>query len=784
MSGTQASAPARKRIHKLGVVGAGTMGGAIAALAASAGLPVVLLDVPGVGAGAGERNGPAKRGLDRQLKARPAAFLDPARAALIETGNTEDDLEKLAGCDWVIEAIIEHLEPKRALFARLERLLPAETIVSSNTSGIPMRQLSEGRNDLFRRRFLGTHFFNPPRYLHLLELIPTPDTVPEVLTTIEQFGDRILGKGIVRARDVPGFIGNRLGVHGLIQAIRLMTELDLEIDEVDALTGPLLGRPRSAAFRTADLTGLDVLAHVAGELAQATGQDFALPDWVEALVEQGHLGEKSGIGFYQRREGQIWTLDWRSGDYRPRAELRLAELESLLKLPLKERLPGILSLRGKHGDFLRRLLLTSSHYTLERTPEIAYDLVSVDRALEWGFGWELGPFAQMDAVRLQRLSEGFAELGLLEPALLAQASDGGFYRTEDGSRFQLALAGGYEPRPEEPGVIRLARLREAGRVLQESKDAALLDLGDGVVLLEFHTKLNVIGEGILRMLDAGLKLVEREGYAGLVIGNEDARAFSAGANVALILSLAQEGDWDELERAARQFQRASMSLRYAPFPIVVAPAGLTLGGGLEFMLHADQVQAGAELYAGLVEVGVGIIPAGGGTKELLFRFTQELAPYSEADSFEAVRRAFELIALGRTSGSALEARSMGLLRHGDRITMNRDRLLADAKAMVLSLAPDYVPPQPPTITALGREALGNLRYGVWALHEAGQATDYEREIGEALSYVLAGGDGPPRLVTEQDILDLEREAFLKLAGNKKTQQRMAHMLKTGKPLRN
>ncbi|HET9016981.1 MAG TPA: 3-hydroxyacyl-CoA dehydrogenase/enoyl-CoA hydratase family protein [Thermomicrobiaceae bacterium] len=771
----------RTRIQRLGVVGAGTMGAAIAALAASAGVPVVLLDIPGDG----DRNGPAKRGLDRALKARPAAFMDAERARLITLGNTEDDLARLAGCDWVVEAIVEQLEPKRALYERLEDVLPPAAIVSSNTSGIPMSALTEGRSPWFRHHFLGTHFFNPPRYLHLLELIPTAETEPDVLATIEHFGTRVLGKGVVLARDVPGFIGNRLGIYGMVQAMRLMERFDLTIDEVDALTGPLIGRPRSATFRTADLSGLDVLQHVATELTQTTGEDFAMPAWAVRLVEQGRLGEKTRAGFYQREGQEIRTLDWKTGEYGPRGDLRLPELGALKDQPLDARLRGVLDLPGKYGDFMGTLSLTSAHYTLEHAAEVAYDLTAVDRALEWGFGWEAGPFRGMDMVGLDRVRSGLAGLGLSEPPLLAAAGTTGFYGQQDGAAVRLSFGGDYGPVPSLPGAISLATLRDQRRVLKETRDTSLLDLGDGVVMLDLHnSKLNAIGEDILRALDAALRLVGAEEYAGLVIGTEDPRAFSSGANIGMLLSLAQEGAWDEIELALRQFQRASMSIRYAPFPVVVAPAGMTLGGGAEFMLHADHVQAGAELYTGLVEAGIGIIPAGGGTKELLFRFTRELVPYQEADPFEGVRRAFNLIALGQTSTSAAEARAMGMLRDRDRVTMNRDLLIADARAAVLTLAPDYVAPTPPRITALGREAIGNLRYGIWAMREGGQITEHEIEIGNALAYVLSGGDGPPREVSEQDILDLEREAVLRLVGTRKTQERIAYTLKTGKPLRN
>jgi 3-hydroxyacyl-CoA dehydrogenase len=629
-----------------------------------------------------------------------------------------------------------------------------------------MRELIDGRSENFRRRFIGAHFFNPPRYLHLLELIPTDDTDPAVLGAVERFGRRVLGKGTVIARDVPGFIGNRIGLYGIVQTLRLMEQHGLTIDEVDALTGPLLGRPRSATFRTADIAGLDVLSHVTTQLAETTGEDFALPEWVNQLIEQGALGEKTGAGFYRREGRDILTLDPASGEYQPRADIRTPELGALRDLPLDDRVVAALDLPGNYGAFLTDLFLTMSHYVLEHAPIVAWDPASVDRAIEWGFGWEKGPFKLMQAVGTERIRAAFSERGWPEPTLLRD----GFIV------------------PDSPldDVVSLRSVRSSGGVIRESKEAALLDIDDGVLLLEFTSaaRLNALGEGILRMLDTAMKVVASDGYAGLVIANEDTRAFSAGANLALVLSLAQEGDWDELDSLIRTFQRAITSLRRVPFPVVVAPAGMALGGGAELVLHADHVQAHAEAYIGLVEVGVGLIPAGGGTKELLMRFTRELAPYAEADPFEAARRAFMLIGMAETSTSALHARRLGFLRHGDRITMNRDYLIADAKAAVLALAPDYVSPAPMPITALGRDTLGNLKYGIWSMKEAGQISDHDVEIGHKLAYILAGGDGPPREVTEQDLLDLEREAFLSLLGTRKTQERIAHTLKTGKPLRN
>jgi len=767
------------RIGKIGVIGAGAMGSGIAALAASAGFPVVLLDVPGDT----DKNAAARNGVQRALKGKPPQFMAPDRAALITIGNTADDLMSLADCDWIIEAIIEQPAPKRQLFEQLERVISPTAIVSTNTSAIPVRTLVESRTEPFRRRFLGTHFFNPPRYLHLLEVIPTERTAPEVVAAIRAFGERLLGKGIVVARDVPGFIANRLGIHGFLRAMRYMQELDLTIDEVDALTGPLLGRPKSATFRTGDISGLDVLAHVASGLSATTGEDFVLPDWVRTLVAEKRLGEKTGAGFYKKVGKEIQTLDWKTGDYAPAVTPVLKDLEFIQGLPLNDRLHALTTAGGRHAEFLRKLLLSESHYTLTKTPEIASDIVSVDRAMEWGYAWESGPFKQMDAVGLEFLRGGFLTLGLGEPPLLRTAQESFYRRPGNGERY-LTFVGQYSPVDELAGHLSLDALRLRTRVMEQSPDAALYDVGEGVLLLEFRSKMNSLGEGVLQMLDAALDRAERGRHTGLIIGNDDPRTFTAGADLALVLRQAAAGEWQALEAGVESFQRLVASLRQKPFPVVVAPFGLTLGGGAEMTLHASRVQAHAELYVGLVEVGVGLIPAGGGTKELLFRFSDEIAAYEEADPFEAVKRAFKMIALATTSTSALDARKLGFLRDGDRISMNRDHLLGDAKARVLEMARDYVAPPPRRIRALGREAIGNLEYAIWAMHEGGQASEHDVRIGRALARVLAGGDGPPRDVSEQDVLDLEREAFLSLLGTKETQQRIEHMLKTGKPLRN
>jgi 3-hydroxyacyl-CoA dehydrogenase len=750
------------------------MGGAIAALCASAGVPVVMLDIPGKE----DKLEFVKKGLDRQLKSKPASLMDKSRAALIEIGTT-DDLGKLKDCDWIVEVIIERAQPKQELFARLEAIAP-KAIVSSNTSGIPMKTLLEGRSESFRKRFLGTHFFAPVRYLHLLELIPTPETDPAVLHTVQAFGERVLGKGTVLCKDAPGFIANRLGVFGMNQAMRLMMSEGLTIDEVDSLTGPLMGRPNSATFRTADISGLDVMNLVSTEMAHLTGEDFSMPDWVKGLMEKGALGEKTGAGFYKKVGKDILTFDYHSGEYQPQQKLRTAETGALKDLPLNARLQKIGELPGKYGAFARKLFLSTAHYTLERASEIAYDIVSIDKALEGGFAWEQGPFKNMDAVGLDNLRRGLAEAGLSEPELLKKAQ-GGFYK----NGHYLGFDGQYHPLPSEEGVIRLGPVKSAGKTLLESKEYALLDLGDGVALFENRAKMGTLGEGPISGLHKSLDWVEANNYSGLVLSHEDPRTYSAGANLALVLMAVQEGAWDDMQVATHRFQQTSMRLRRSPFPVVSAPFGLTLGGGAEFSLHSSAVQAHAELYMGLVEAGVGLLPGGGGTKEMLFRFTGEIAAYGpEADVFEGVKRAFQMIMLAQTSTSALEARSMGFLRPSDGISMNRDRLIADAKRRVLFMAPDFVPQAPMKIRALGAEGIGNLRYALWQFQEAKQASEHDALVGNQVAYVLCGGDGPAREVTEQDILDLEREGFLKLLGTKKTQERIAHTLKTGKPLRN
>ncbi len=769
------------RVTTVGVVGAGAMGSGIAALAASAGCRVVLLDIPGdADPKSPNRSAPAKNGLQKAIKSKPASFMEAAVVARVRTGNTDDHLQWLAECDWICEAIIEQPAPKQALFARIEALMKPTAIVASNTSGIPMAVLLEGRGEKFRRRFLGTHFFNPPRYMHLLEVIPTPETDPAVISALRGFAERTLGKGIVIAKDVPGFIANRLGVYGMVSTMRRMAQHGLTLDVVDGLTGNLIGRARSATFRTGDLSGLDVLAHVTKGIGAITGEDFALPAWVhEELVGKGRLGDKTGGGFYQKTKQGTLTFDWKTKAYVPQQRLEGGDIGAAIRLPVPQRLPAIKSLPGAQGAFIREHVVDVAHYTLTLASQLAYDLVAIDRAMEWGYGWEAGPFQVMDALGLDWLRREFERAGHDIPHLL-EVAQGAFYRNGE----YLTFDGTYEPIPAIPGRISLAGLAQRGRVLEDNGLSRLLDLGDGVACFEFRSKMNTLGAGVLEGLEKALCTVEKLGFNGMVIGNDDARAFSVGADLSLVSFAVAAGAWDDIEESIRTFQNATMSIRRAPFPVVVAPAGMTLGGGAEFTLHADAVQAHAETYMGLVEVGVGLLPGGGGTKELLMRFTRALQPYEELDLFAAVKRAFKVIAFATTSTSAHEARALGFLCDRDRISMNRDQQIADAKQRVLDLAPDYLPPGEMRVRALGREGIGNLEYALWAAKEAGQASAHDVRVGRAVAYVLCGGDGIPRDVTEQDILDLEREQFLSLLGTKETQERIAYTLKTGKPLRN
>lgn len=747
-----------KKIRRAAVLGAGTMGAGIAAHLANAGVPVLLLDIAADGE---DKNAVVKKGWERALKAKPASLMDPARAHLVSLGNMTDDFEKLAEVDWVVEAIVERLDVKQQLHERLEQVTSDSTIVSSNSSGIPMFLQVKGRSEAFKKRFLGTHFFNPPRYLHLLELIPTPNTDPDVVKTISEFGDRVLGKGIVVAHDVPGFAANRVGIGCMSQTIKVMMEMGVSADVVDVLTGPLIGRPKSATCRTADLTGLDVATTVARNIQEATGEQVAMPSVLDEMVKKGMLGEKTGGGFYKKEKAggktNILTLNFETWEYEDRGKVLLEEIKDLRLLATpQERIAALLDSPGEAGEFTRRTIFHQIHYAADKVGEVAATAQDVDNALRWGFGWEVGPLELAESLGRDRCLQAFEAAGLDVPA---------YFQTQ---RQAVADSG-------------LLTSKSLTKKVFGNESATLWDTGDGVALLEFHSKGNSIGAKTLEMFDRTHEEVLKN-FAGLVVGNEG-QHWCAGADIGMILSLAKEQNFEEIRKACRAFQGMTCRLRYAPFPVVSAPFGMTLGGGCEVMLYSDLDIAHAELYTGLVEVGVGILPAGGGTTEMLIRMNERLLP--GADPFVAVQKAFELIAMGKVSTSAQDAQNLGFLRATDRIVMNKDRLLSEAKLAVLSLADGYVAPTPRMVKVLGESAFGNLCTGAYGMMQSGFITEYEYHLAETIGRVLCGGEMNRADVVHEDVLlELEEEAFLHLSGQANTQARLEYTLKTGKTLRN
>ena len=770
-------------IRSAAVLGAGTMGAQIAAHLANAGVPTLLLDVDAQ---------TAADGLKRARALSPDPFFTPAAATLIRTGGFDAHLADIKSADWIVEAIIERLDAKQALFTEVERHRRPDAIVSSNTSGIPISTLAEGRSEPFRRHFLGTHFFNPPRYLRLLEIIPTPQTDPQIVQSLARFADVRLGKGIVIAKDAPNFIANRIGLFGVMQVFRAM-DGTLTIDDIDAITGPPIGRPKTATFRTMDLAGLDVLAHVIRNLSERlTNAEeraaFQLPAIVNGLLHRGWTGTKAGQGFYKRaQDGKILTLDPATFEYREQQKARLPALDAARSIEdTSTRIRTLFLGQDPVGRFLRATLAPALLYTAQVTPAIAHSIDDVDRAMRWGFAWELGPFETWDAIGVPDVLAAAGSTEALPPLVSEALDRGGFRpiektaRPAESSVTRPTVLIRHVP-PAAPGLQLLHSAKERTPVMRRNAGASLVDLGEGVLCVEFHSKMNAIGGDTIEMLGAGVRQAE-SGFVGLVIGN-DAPNFSAGANLMLLLLEAQEGNWDEVDLMVRAFQRATMGLKYAGVPVVVAPAGLTLGGGCEIALHADRVQSAAEAYIGLVEVGVGLIPAGGGTKEMLTRAMADLPP--AADPFPFVQRAFETIGFGRVSTSAAEARRLGYLRDRDLVTMNRERLIADAKAQVLARAANYAPPQPATVRAGGEGVLAALKIGVHLAWRGGRISDHDALIGRKLANILSGGTVASNgMVTEQQLLDLEREAFLSLCGEHRTLERIGYTLKTGKTLRN
>jgi 3-hydroxyacyl-CoA dehydrogenase len=806
----------KRRIEKVAVLGAGTMGARIAAHFANAGIPCYLLDIaPRELTPDEQRKGlalesPAVRnrivtaGLEAAKKSRPAAFFTPDTARLVTPGNLETNIGWCGEVDWIIEAVAENLEIKRELLERVEAVREPGTIVTSNTSGLPIHLVAEGRSEDFQQNWAGTHFFNPPRYMKLVELIAGPKTKPEVLEALEEICDRRLGKGVVPAKDTPNFIANRIGTFSMLSAIVQMQALDMTVEEVDACTGPALGWPKSATFRTADLVGLDVLAHVIRNIYDNVPDDesrdlYRVPPLVEEMIKRGWLGEKTGSGFYKRvkkgDESEILTLDWKKMEYRPREKARFGSIEAGKGIEdTRTRIRALLgpALDGKEGDkankFLWAALGGSCLYAARRVPEIGDSIVDVDRAMRWGFGWELGPFETWDAAGVEPMAKAFEREGKQLPPLVTKvlaSPEKSFYKSEKGvtSYFDLG-ANAMRALAEPAGIIILKSLKERTPVVQEGLGASLIDLGDGVLCCEFHTKMNAIGGDILSMIVAGTKRVGAD-FDAMVIGNQ-AVNFSAGANLFLLLVSAQEGEWDDLQLMIRQFQGATMAIKYARGPVVAAPGGMTLGGGCEVCLHSARIHAAAETYIGLVEAGVGLIPAGGGCKEMLIRAGEHASAGEDLDLFHALKPVFENIAMAKVSTSGEEARSLGYLRASDEIAMNRDRQIADAKQTALGMVrAGYRPPVSGEVRVLGEEFYSAAKLAIHMMLRGGYASEHDALVARKAAYILAGGAiTAPQNVSEQYLLDLEREAFVSLCGERKTQERIAHTLKTGKPLRN
>jgi len=766
------------------VLGAGTMGARIAAHFANAGVPALLLDI--VAAGAPNRNAAALAGLESAAKQKPVAFFTPSAAKLITPGNFEDDLQKVRGCDWIVEAVTENLEIKRALWTKVAVARAPDSILSTNTSGIPLAAISEGFDSEFRRHFLGTHFFNPPRYLHLVEMIPGAETLAEVLGFVKDFCDRRLGKGVVPCKDTPNFIANRIGTFFGSTVQKITVEDGYTIEEVDALTGPISGLPKSASYRLLDIVGLDVWAMVTRNLHDMAAGDpwrdrFVMQPFLDEMVKRGWLGEKRGQGLYKRvgKEKEIHVIDWKTLEYHPAQKPRFPSVDAAKNIEdLAERLRVLVAGRDRAGTFLWKLFGDLFLYSASVVPEISDRVVEIDRAMRWGYANKLGPFELWDALGFEATARRIEQDQRPLPENVQRMLSAGaksFYRPADRDGYPRTeyfdLQGAaYQELEERPGILVLSDIKRARGVVKKNAGASLVDVGDGVLCLEFHSKMNTIGGDQVAMIRAGIEETSRN-FEAMIIANQGEN-FSAGANLMLVLLWAQEGDWDELNAAVHAFQQANMAIKYAPKPVVAAPFGLALGGGCEIVLHAARVEASAELYMGMVETGVGVIPGGGGCKEMLLR----------ADAKDA----FELIGFAKVSTSAADARNLGLLRDGDMVLMNPERLIADAKAQALLLSQTYAPGVPRQDIKVGGDAIYALmKVGLYMAREGSYITEYDTVVGEKLAYVLSGGRPTgEQTVSEQYLLDLEREAFLSLCGRPETQQRMQHMLKTGKPLRN
>jgi 3-hydroxyacyl-CoA dehydrogenase len=764
-----------RALRRVAVLGAGTMGTRVAAHFANAGVPSLLLS---------RATATAQKGIQTAIKQKPGAFFADQAVRLVKPGNYTDNLKELAECDWVIETVAEDLQIKRELWTKVAQFAKPGTMLSTCTSGIPLAKIAEGFSAEFRTHFFGSHFMNPVRYMHLFEVIPGPETDPEIIEYVTEYADSRLGKGVVVGKDTPDFVANRVGCFFGATVTKVVVENDYTIEEGDALTGPLIGLPNSASFRMLDLVGLDVWAEVGPTLFRHIPEDawrdrFQLPEFEREMVNRGWLGEKTKQGFYKRvakgEEKEIWVLDWKTLEYHPVSKPKFASVEAATPIEnLAERVTALINSTDRAGKFIWAVLADYFLYAAEKVPEISDRIVEIDRAIRWGYGHKLGPFEYWDALGFETIARRMEREGRTLPPLVKSMLANGatsFYRClETKSQYFDILSNSYQTMEVQPGHLSLAGLKRAKSVVKRNAGASLVDLGDGVLCVEFHSKMNSIGEDITSMLYAGVEELNKN-FDAMVIANQGEN-FCVGANLVSVLLASQEGEWDDLDRAVSRLQQANMALKYAAKPVVSAPFARTLGGGCEIALHTFN-QASAELYMGQVELGVGLIPAGGGCKELMAKLGD-------------VRKVFELIAFAKVSTSAEEAKNLGLLDRAAPVSMNADRLIADAKAYALTLVPNFVPAVPRTdIKVPGEAGFALMKLGVWTARQGNYISDHDVLIGNKLANVLAGGRlAGEQLVSEQYLLDLEREAFLSLCGTPKTQERMAYMLKTGKPLRN
>lgn len=783
----------KRIIKKVAVLGSGVMGSRIACHVAGAGIPVLLMDIPAEGS---DKNKIVNDALSAAIKSNPSPLYTPEAAKKISTGNFNDDMKEVADCDWIIEVVVERLDIKQQVFDKVEQFRRHGTLVTSNTSGIPIQLMAEGRSDDFKLHFCGTHFFNPPRYLRLLEIIPTTDTDREVTDFLMEFGDLVLGKTTVLCKDTPAFIANRIGVYSIMSIFSLVGSLELSIDEVEALTGPLIGRPKSATFRTADLVGIDTLVKVANGVYDNCPKDeakaiFKVPDWLDKMVENKWLGDKTGQGFFKKVKGaqgsEILTLDLKTFEYKPRVKPRFATVEAAKLLEsLPERIKSLVQGKDKAGEFLRQFHYGLFSYISHRIPEISDDLYRVDDAMKAGFGWEIGAFESWDLLGVATTTEAMQAAGYSIAGWVAEMIAAGhksFYKVENGKTLCYDIASqSYRPLPGSEGFIILKNYND--KLVWNNASCKLYDLGDDVVALQWQTKMGTIGGDVLSGIQTSIEKAEKD-FKGLVIANDGAN-FSAGANVGMIFMLAVEQEYDELDFAIRAFQNAMMRVRYSSIPVVVAPHGLALGGGCELSLHSDKICAAAETYTGLVELGVGVIPGGGGTKEFALRAADEMHQ-GEPENIPLQNR-FLTIATAKVATAAAEAFALGIYRKGlDEVIMNLDRRIAAAKRSVIDLYDSgYIRPVARTdVKVLGRSALGALLAGIHAMEQGGYATKHDATVTRKLAYVMCGGDlSAPTLVSEQYLLNLEREAFLSLCGERKTLERLQAVIQTGKPIRN